>query len=247
MSDTSTAQGTHVRSLRGQRGITLVELLIGLVIMSIISTMVLMGWFSLTSSYSYSVSSNNSRDMARQSLARMARELRDAERNQTVAGPQIARARARWVEFYTTFNEAGNTSPSLAPHLVMYRLYSNGELWRFEDRNENNVIDDVSVGTTSEPWPNNPWSLTEQTVGEGGTLLLEHVVNEVVPSAANPTPLFRYSYYGSDGSLVQDNNVYGDDNRSKIVSVEIHLLVDLNPQHSPIYADLQTTAQLRNH
>jgi len=42
MSGTSTAPGTHVRSLSGQRGITLVELLIGLVIMSIISTMVLM-------------------------------------------------------------------------------------------------------------------------------------------------------------------------------------------------------------
>jgi hypothetical protein len=28
--------------------------------------------------------------------------------------------------------------------------------------------------------------------------------------------------------------------------VEIRLIVDLNPAHSPVYADLITTAQIRN-
>jgi prepilin-type N-terminal cleavage/methylation domain-containing protein len=234
------------RSRSGEAGMTLVELMIGLIIMSILSTMVLMGWFALSRSYSYSISSNNARDDARGAMSRMARELRDAERHQSVAEPQIVRARARWVEFYSTFNEAGNTSPTLAPHLVMYRLYPDGELWRFEDR-DGDGIENVSMGGSTEPWPANSWLVGEQLNGEGATLMIPHVVNDVVTSPSNPTPLFRYGYYETDGSLVQDSNVYGNDNRSRIVSVEIHLLVDLNPSHSPIYADLLTTAELRNH
>jgi prepilin-type N-terminal cleavage/methylation domain-containing protein len=235
------------RRRAGESGMTLIELMVGLIVMTILSTMVLMGWFSLSRSYSFSISSNNARDDARLAMSRMAREIRDAERQQTVAEPQIVRARARWVEFYSTFNVAGNTSPTMAPRLVMYRLYSDGELWRFEDVDGVDGISGVSVGTSTEPWPANTWDLVEQTTGEGATLLISHVVNDVVPSASNPTALFRYGYYENDGTLVRDTNVYGNDSRSRIVSVEIHLLVDLNPAHSPIYADLLTTAELRNH
>jgi hypothetical protein len=35
-------------------------------------------------------------------------------------------------------------------------------------------------------------------------------------------------------------------NRGSVIAVQIHLLVDLNPRHSPVYIDLVTTAQLRN-
>jgi hypothetical protein len=38
----------------------------------------------------------------------------------------------------------------------------------------------------------------------------------------------------------------GDTNRGAIMAVQIHLLVDLNPGHSPAYIDLLTTAQPRN-
>ena len=77
-------------------------------------------------------------------------------------------------------------------------------------------------------------------------MLVKDVVNDKVPSVASPTPLFRYSYYGDDGVLVQDTTVVGAANRRKVVSVQFDLLVDLNPAHSPIYTEFLTTAQLRN-
>ena len=67
------------RRLRDQRGITLIELLISMMIASIISSMLLVSWFALQSSYYYSINSNNARDKGRQALSRLEREVRDAE------------------------------------------------------------------------------------------------------------------------------------------------------------------------
>jgi hypothetical protein len=50
----------------------------------------------------------------------------------------------------------------------------------------------------------------------------------------------------SDGSIDVQPSVFGTDNRNSIVAAELRLLVDLNPAHSPVYADLVTTAQIRN-
>jgi prepilin-type N-terminal cleavage/methylation domain-containing protein len=225
------------RRARDQRGLTLIELLIGLIISGILSTMVLLGWFSMSSSYSYSIASNNARDSARQALSRMSREIRDAEAPATSVEAALVRCRPRWIELYTTFNEVGNDVATKAPHLVMYRLYSDGELWRFEDLN-NDGIGGVTDGDTYLP--------TEQAAGEGATLLCSNLVNDKVPSMSNPTALFAYSSYLPTGKIDVQNNVISFADRSKVISVQIHLLVDLNPSHSPIYADLQTSAQIRN-
>ena len=63
------------RRARDQRGLTLTELLIGMVVTGILSTMVLAGWFALSRSYSFSLSSNNAREDGRQTISRMAREI----------------------------------------------------------------------------------------------------------------------------------------------------------------------------
>ena len=129
-----------------QRGMSLIELLAGIAIMSVVTTMILMGWFSLQKSYSYSVRSNVQRDSARQALSRMQREIRDAEaRPLPNVDPAIYRARPFWVAVYTTFNVYKTASPTpqlntnagLAPHMVMYRLYDDDEIWRFDDLNNN--------------------------------------------------------------------------------------------------------------
>ena len=126
----------------------------------------------------------------------------------------------------------------------MYRLYPNGELWRFYDENGNGAIGGVDM--SADGWPANPHVLAERTAGEGARLLVKDVVNDKVPSSSAPTPLFHYSYYQDDGELVQDTTVIGTANRRKVMAVQMNLLVDLNPAHSPIYTELQTTAQLRN-
>jgi prepilin-type N-terminal cleavage/methylation domain-containing protein len=233
------------RRLRDQRGISLIELLIGLIISAVLSVMVLTAWFALSRSASYSMNSNNARDSGRQAISRMAREIRDAQARTDNSEAAIARARSRWILLSTTFNEAGNDNPSQQPHLVLYRLYSDGELWRFEDGPDANTTIggvDVSVPETA----NNVFDLDEQENGEGAMLILKNVVNDKILSGGNATPVFRYSRYLSDGTIDVQPAVLGTDNRNTIVAAEMRLLVDLNPSHSPVYADLVTTAQIRN-
>lgn len=237
----------QLRRPRSGAGISLIELLIAMGIMSIISAMILLSWFALSNSYSYSVTSNKARDNARQAIARLEREVRDAQSHPNTSEVALVRARPRWIVVSTTFNDALNAIPNTLPRLVMYRLYRDGELWRFQDANRNGVIADVDMSPT-ETWPladsfDADW---EQAHGEGGTLLVKDVVNDKVPSIDNPTPLFQYSRYESDGSLVQDDIYLGSTDRGRVVAVQINLMVDVNPQHSPIYTELQTTAQLRN-
>jgi type II secretory pathway pseudopilin PulG len=237
---------------RDERGITLVELLVGIIIMSIISTMVLMTWFSLSESYSFSLNSNNARDDGRQAISRLAREVRDAQARPAVDESAIVRARSRWVLISTTFNESGNDNPALAPHLVMYRLYPDGEIWRFEDISGNGSIH--GVDTSMPDTDDNYFDPDEQQTGEGATRLAKNIVNDRIrwDSDGNgtkdkpSTPVFRYSRYLSDGSLDVQPTVLGTPNRTDIVAAEMRLLVDLNPSHSPVYADLVTSAQIRN-
>jgi len=220
-------------------------LLMGIVIAGIISTMLLLGWFSLQRSYAYSVNSNFQRDSARQALSRMQAEVRDSQAPAAPSTqPPLVAAFPYWIEFCTTFNTAGDVIPGQAPRLVIYRLYSDRTIWRFEDLNGNGVI----AGVSTSPPPGNPSTVTgEQTAGEGARLLLKNVTNYDA-NPGDPVPLFRYMYYDQTGALqVADsvsNATYND--RSNTVAVLIHVLEDLNPKHSPVYADLQITAQLRN-
>jgi type II secretory pathway pseudopilin PulG len=233
------------RRLRDQGGITLIELLVGLIISAVLSVMVLTSWYSLSQAASFSMSSNNARDDGRQAISRMAREIRDAQARTDNSEAALARARSRWVLLTTTFNEAGNDDPSQQPHLVLYRLYSDGEMWRFEDGPDaNTTIDNVDVSVPDTT--NNIFDLDEQTNGEGAMLIVSNVVNDKILSGGNATPIFRYSRYLSDGTIDVQPSVFGTDNRNSIVAAELRLLVDLNPAHSPVYADLVTTAQIRN-
>jgi prepilin-type N-terminal cleavage/methylation domain-containing protein len=225
----------------GERGLTLVELLVALVVTVVLSSMMIAAYFALTGSFSYSAKSTTAREQARQALARMAREIRDAEAIPTNNEVAIVRARERWTEFYSTFNEAGNENPSMTPHLVMYRLYQDQRIWRFEDQNSDGVIAGVNINPSSEA----TFNLAEQTNGEGRTMVVKDVVN-YDSSTPTPVPLFTYSYVNDDGNIAMSSYVYYAENRVRILNVQIHLLVDLNPGHSPVYADLQTSAQLRN-
>ena len=229
-------------AVRDQSGLTLMELMISLIIASIVSTMIFMSWFSLNRSYSYSVHSNKARDVARLAMAHMEREIRDAESVASSSDPGIVRSRVFWVLLTTTFNTTGNSNASMVPHLVMYRLYDDGTLWRYEDVSGNGAIAGVNVNVVTD---DTTFNTTEQTNGEGAQLVCRDVVNYIVPSGSE-TPLFEYSYYDGDGNLQLDPYVYTIPNRQRILAVQIHLLVDLNPRRSPTYADLLTTAQLRN-
>jgi type II secretory pathway pseudopilin PulG len=247
------------RRLSAEAGISLVELLVGMIIMSVITTMLIMGWTAISNSMSNTVSASEARDFSRLAIDRLTREIRDAETPSnaylTSAGlpltsPAVLRARQTWIAFFTTFNVAGSM-PTVTPRLVVYRLYSDGSIWRYVDVDGNGR--NGSLGT----WANSVNALTngtstqavETTAWEGGQLVVPAVVNSIVPDAnhgTSTTDLFRYSYNTSSGVLGEGSPVLTDDLRVAITSVQIHMLVDLNPSHSPVYIDLLTTAQLRN-
>jgi type II secretory pathway pseudopilin PulG len=234
-----------------QAGITLIELIISMAVMLVITTMVLLGWFAMQSSYSYSTSSNVQRDDARQAMSRTQREIRDAEaRPLPNTDPAIVRARPFWIEFSTTFNQAGNTDVGVTPRLVMYRLYSDKSIWRFMDTGGNGAISGVNLSPgTDDP---SGWSTHEQVVGEGARLVLRNVVN-YSRDPSDPTPLFLYTYYDNDGNLVTADHAYnwtvggvGHNDRTSTTSVTVQVLDDLVPGHAPAAAELTMTAQLRN-
>lgn len=230
------------RVARDQRGMSLVELLMAMSVSVIIGGMIILSWWALTNSYANTVKRSKATDFSRAAVARMEREIRDAEQPAaSVAEVAITRARPFYIVVYTSFNMPGNDDyASTTPRPVMYRLYSNKELWRFYDANNDGSISGVNI-TLEDSFP-----LSEQANGEGGQIMAADVVNMDTPSAGSPTPLFTYIYYASDGSLQSESDVRGTDNRSHIRSVEMNLLIDLNPGKSPVYTHVRTTAQLRN-
>jgi prepilin-type N-terminal cleavage/methylation domain-containing protein len=230
---------------RGQRGITLIELLAAMSISLVISSLILVSWFSLSGSYANTTKRGKTGDWARLTTARMVREIRDVEQPPpSIAEVGVVRARPYYMVLYTTFNEAGNTSGGTPPRLVMYRLYSNGELWRFHDADSSGSIAGVNI--TLESWPAITFPLAERDTGEGAQLMVSHVVNRSNPSAASPTAVFTYASYTDDGTLDSAIDVRGTTERAQIRATEINLLLDMNPGKSPVYTHLRSTAQLRN-
>ena len=188
----------------------LVELLVGMVILTIVTTMVILTWTSLQNSYSYTLKSSEARSTARDTMERLRREIRD------IQAPEgeltITLATANKFCFMTAFNDPG-TDGNGRMRLVQY-LYvpSESRLWRQADDNHNGLLDDAT------------------------RLLASNVVNGMVPNTTNPTPVFKY--YAATGA---ETSVL-----TKIVTVQIRLITDVNPSHAPAYFDLVTTVQPRN-
>ncbi|MEI6451224.1 MAG: prepilin-type N-terminal cleavage/methylation domain-containing protein, partial [Actinomycetes bacterium] len=222
-----------------QEGLTLVELVVGMVILGIVSTMLFTTWFSLSRSYAYSVNSSIARDDARQAISRMEREIRDAESSPITSTPAIIEAHPYWICMFTTFNDPSSSTPATDPHLVAYRLYTDNTLWRFEDTDGSGTIGGIVMEPVSGASPN----VGEKTTGEGRMLLCGSVVNLVNPA----TPLFMYNYYSASGDLLSVDDVSSANNQTaRIVAVQTHLRVDLSPTRSPVYTDFLVTATLRN-
>ncbi len=202
---------------------TLMELLMAMSIAAVVSGMIIMGWISLQNSYSYSVSSNKAREYARDGMSRMVREIRDAKGRSTTY--PVSSTAPDQMSFYSVFNDVAAASDkatdvqslvSYAAPLVTYRYDAASETLYRK------------VGTGAE------------------RPLVQHVVNAKIAEGSDPTtPVFTYTYVNSSGTVVQATAV-PTSYLGQIRSVRVHLLVDLNPEHSPVYMDLVSTAELRN-
>jgi type II secretory pathway component PulJ len=213
-----------------EAGITLVELLVAMTIMSVVAAMLILTWTSLSASFAHTTRSSDARDFARQAASRMERELRDAEAQLTTGNykglPAILWASANKIIFVTTFNNAGNDMPAAQPLAMMYYL-DHGTLYMRRDANDDKQWDDPNARE-----------------------LVPYVVNQSAEVAVK-TPVFSYTYVADDGSFVtmhpaDDSVSLSEALRARIVSVSFTLLVDVNPGHAPAPMTLTTTAQLRN-
>jgi prepilin-type N-terminal cleavage/methylation domain-containing protein len=206
-------------SLRRQHGMTLVELLVAMIIMGVLTTMIIGTWISLTSAYSFTSRSDRQRDFANQAIARMAREVRDAQKVPGSTTGAFTFAYPNQIRFYSTFNMAGNSDPTSTPRLTRFML-RNGAVYRDLAGNDGifGTGDDVS------------------------RLLVKDVVN-----VSQATDLFRYSAINATtGQMYQSSGETTLVPAARIQTVRILLLVDLNPGKSPNYMDISTTVEPRN-
>lgn len=216
---------------RSQSGITLIELLVSIIVMGILSSMIIGTWISLSNAYSFNSHSNKQRDLARQAISRMSREIRDAQAPWTgVTRTAFKLVKSDQIQFYSTFNAVGAPDPSTRPQLTRFILRG-GTIYR-EKPGPNGVFDrgvDVGVDDVSTP-------------------LVGYVVND--PESVSKD-LFTYHYYDLSG-LVSSNST---DSTHPLVplpspgvvqAVGLNLYVDENPGRSPNYMDLNTTVKPRN-
>jgi prepilin-type N-terminal cleavage/methylation domain-containing protein len=218
---------------RRQRGVSLIELLISMIILGVVTTMLIMGWTSLQRSYASGVKTSNANAEARDALSRAAREIRDAQPAAltTPASSPFTVATATEIDYRSAFNDSLQRSDgSGTGALRLTRIY---------------LDTSGSAAQKTLYWQ-------RDTNGSGGfdsadrkMVLARNVVNTSVPSTGSPTAIFTYGYRDGSGNFTTATSMATAD-LAKIISVQIRLIVDANLSRTPTYADLQTTVRPRN-
>jgi type II secretory pathway pseudopilin PulG len=208
------------RERSSEVGITLIELLVSMTILSILTTMILMGWFTLQRSYAQTTKSDHARVDARDAATRMVMEVRAAEAQPgkaVLAGGGVDLTdRREWVDFWTTFNH---------PDDLLLTRYEYRWATTASGAYTGSVYRIISPGSSNQKQ----------------RLVIANVVN-------GPTyPVFQYLSVDAYGTPTLLTSVPSSQvARASISAIQIHLQVDLNPGKSPTYMDIKTTAQLRN-
>lgn len=217
---------SFIATPRKQRGITLVELLVAMTIMLVLSTMIVATWVTLTNAYSFSTRSDKQRDLARQAIDRMAREVRDAQQPLGSVSPAFTRAYPNEVRFYSTFNTPGAPAPTAAPRLTRF-------IYRVTD-----VVNGTGAVYREFPGVDGVWDTADD--------VSERLVSDVSNDNVGKDVFTYWSYDSGSGDLVPSAGTAQLVDPSRIVEVGITMLVDLNPGKAPNYMDVSTTVQPRN-
>lgn len=206
---------------RREDGITLVELLISISILFVVTSMILFSWFALQGSFTEQARANEARDIVREAMSRLVREVRDA----SAPGVQaVVTAEADQVSFYTTFNDPGATDGGFGNlMLTTFRHEVGGDgvgrIVRYRDR-------DATPGDLSD---------------DERTVIADQVVND-------GRPTFSYWYYDALGKPVQSTSALPvpPARMQYIHQVDIHLAIDMNGSKRPAPVSVDSVAQIRN-
>ena len=220
----------------GQAGITLIELLVSMTILSVVTTMIIMSWLSLQSSSAQTVSANDARSSARDALQRMSIEIRSADAQPgSTDGAVFTKATPTEVDFYSSFNVAGQTSDgSGTGALRLTKMYLTGtmpyqSLVMVRDTNNNGALGDS---------------------GDQTLVLATNVVNNSLPSTTSPTAVFTYGYRDTSGDFQAATTIPSPSLPSitlaSIISVNMRVMIDKNLNHTPLPVDLQTIVRPQN-
>jgi prepilin-type N-terminal cleavage/methylation domain-containing protein len=229
--------GAEARSKDLQTGITLIELLIGMVIVSIISTMLIMGWVSLQKSYAHSIKTNNAISQARDAVSRTAREIRDAQPLvlTTPAQTPFTLANPMEVRFYSAFNNSGTRADGTGiGALRLTRIYlDTGE-----------ALPQKTLYWQRDTDNNGSFTASDRVIVLAGDVVNNSIPNTNVTPNTSYTAVFTYGYRSGSNFLTADSITSA--NLSKIVSVRIRLLIDDNLERPPASSNIETTVRPRN-
>lgn len=215
-------------------GLTLIEVLVVVAIGSVITGAILLSWFALGRSYALTTSSSEAREFARDAVARLARELRDAEPDGV--SPALRVVTNDEVIFTTTFNDKDNELVGSQPALTRYWYEwddesSVGTLHRQRDTDHDGKLFE-NDGITRDP-------------DDRDMVLIENVMNQPTTPGGD-ADIFRFTYVDELGNVAKAMQTVPQASLPSIYMVGVSLSVDMNPQTAPRPMDLSTTVQLRN-
>jgi prepilin-type N-terminal cleavage/methylation domain-containing protein len=221
-----------VRRQDRRSGLTLIELLVVIAIGSVVTGALLTTWFALGDSYSMTTSSTKAREFARDAVARLGRELRDAEPAGT--DPALRSVTTDEIVFTTTFNDPDNELVDSEPILTRYWYEwdaekGSGALHRQRDMDNDGLFEADGVTVDAD---------------DRDTVVVRNVLNE--PGTDGHADVFAYSYIDASGSVVEQGSSPETTSLPTIFLVHVTLSVDLNPESAPAPMQLSTTVQLRN-
>jgi prepilin-type N-terminal cleavage/methylation domain-containing protein len=217
----------------GRHGISLIELLVSMTILGIVTTLLIMGWTSLQRSYANSVGTNNAQAEVRDAVSRMSREIRDAQPASLTTPPSspFTLATANEIAFYSAFNNPGQRADGSGTGVLRrtrFYLDTSG-----------------SAAQKTLYWQRDTNASGSFDSSDRKIVLARDVVNTGVPSTGSPTPIFTYGYRDGSGDFTTATSIATAD-LARIISVQIHLIVDANLARTPTPADLQITVRPRN-
>jgi len=232
---------------RAQSGISLIELLLSMVILSVITTMLIMSWISMQRAFAFTSADNKARATARDALTRVSSEIRAAQPlSDASITPFYLAGTTPYVcdgydcTFYSAYNNPLAYSSSGASGRGPATL--NGTLLLTA------IWLDTTGATLQKPQATLYWQRDTNMngaldSGDRKMTLATDVVN--TPTRMTSNPIFTYNLYDATTGYSTTNTLTSL-NVASVVSVQVDIVVDANISHTPRYIDLLTTVQLRN-